>query len=73
MTADEIRALAARLVADRQGANAPSPAAAAAAVEPNAPHPSHAVYVSIVNVDGSCVIEPGVACNHCNYCKSHGH
>lgn len=36
-------------------------------------HASHAVYINIVNVDDSCVIEPAVACNHCNYCRSHGH
>jgi hypothetical protein len=23
--------------------------------------------------DGPCLIEPGVACNHCGYCQSHGH
>lgn len=47
---------------------------------PAAPHPhpwrahaSHHLYVSLVNVDGTCVIEPSVACDHCGYCKSHGH
>ena len=34
---------------------------------------SHYVYVSLVNTTEECVIEPGVRCNHCNYCKSHGH
>jgi hypothetical protein len=37
-----------------------------------AAHPSHVMY-RIVNVTDSCVIEPTVACNHCGYCKSHGH
>ncbi len=23
--------------------------------------------------DGPCLIEPGVSCNHCGYCESHGH
>ena len=23
--------------------------------------------------DGPCLIEPGVRCNHCGYCESHGH
>lgn len=36
-------------------------------------HPSHGVYLSVVNDTGACVIEPSVRCNHCNYCKSHGH
>jgi hypothetical protein len=42
-------------------------------IPPSVDHPSHAIYVNVVNVDDSCVIEPGVRCNHCNYCKSHGH
>jgi len=25
------------------------------------------------DVDGSCIIEPAVTCNHCGYCKSYGH
>jgi hypothetical protein len=40
---------------------------------PSHGHASHAVYIHLVNVDDSCVIEPSVACNHCNYCRSHGH
>ena len=36
-------------------------------------HASHAVYLNLINVGGECVIEPSVPCNHCNYCKSHGH
>jgi hypothetical protein len=36
-------------------------------------HPSHATYVTVVNGDAACVIEPAVACDHCGYCKSHGH
>lgn len=36
-------------------------------------HPSQYVYVTVVNPGDSCVIEPGVGCSHCNYCKSHGY
>lgn len=36
-------------------------------------HPSHDVYLTIVNAGDTCVIEPGVSCHHCDYCKSHGH
>jgi hypothetical protein len=36
------------------------------------PHASHARY-SLPPSDGPCVIEPGVRCNHCGYCESHGH
>ena len=35
-------------------------------------HSSH--YRYNVSKDGdACVIEPGVTCNHCGYCESHGH
>jgi hypothetical protein len=36
-------------------------------------HPSHALYAGLVNVTDACVIEPAVACDHCGFCKSHGH
>ena len=35
-------------------------------------HPSHFRY-TLPPSDGPCVIEPGVRCNHCGYCESHGH
>lgn len=43
------------------------------AAHPWRDHASHQLYVALVNVDGACVIEPSVACDHCGYCKSHGH
>ena len=38
-------------------------------------HPSHRVFALPVGreVDGSCLIEPAVRCNHCGYCQSYGH
>jgi hypothetical protein len=36
-------------------------------------HPSHYQYLALVNVGEACVIEPDVTCNHCGYCRSHGH
>ena len=36
-------------------------------------HASHAIYLTVVNSGESCVIEPAVPCDHCGYCKSHGH
>ena len=36
------------------------------------PHASHYRY-PLPPSDGPCVIEPGVRCNHCGYCESHGH
>jgi threonine dehydrogenase-like Zn-dependent dehydrogenase len=38
-----------------------------------ATHVSHHVYVTLVNGGDACLIEPSVPCNHCNFCKSHGH
>jgi hypothetical protein len=49
------------------------PAAGAVAAIAAGPHPSHAVYLALVNTSDACVIEPSVPCNHCNYCRSHGH
>jgi hypothetical protein len=35
-------------------------------------HPSSYQYV-LPPSDGPCFIEPGVQCNHCGYCQTHGH
>jgi hypothetical protein len=35
-------------------------------------HPSSYQY-SLPPSDGPCFIEPGVQCNHCGYCQTHGH
>lgn len=35
-------------------------------------HSSHYQY-TLPPSGGPCYIEPGVACNHCGYCQSHGH
>jgi hypothetical protein len=37
-----------------------------------AAHPSHYQY-NLTPSDGPCFIEPGVPCNHCGYCQTHGH
>ncbi len=36
-------------------------------------HASHEQYLHLVNEGDACLIEPSVLCNHCGYCKSHGH
>lgn len=55
----------------------PSSGSGAAFLVPSAvglgSHASHAIYMQVVNDTGACVIEPSVPCNHCGYCKSHGH
>jgi hypothetical protein len=35
-------------------------------------HPSSYQY-QLPPTDGPCLIEPGVRCNHCGYCQTHGH
>lgn len=35
-------------------------------------HPSGYQY-TLPPSDGPCFIEPGVRCNHCGYCQTHGH
>jgi hypothetical protein len=42
------------------------------ALRPLSVHPSTYRY-GLPESDGPCIIEPGVACNHCGYCQSHGH
>jgi hypothetical protein len=39
---------------------------------PLAQHASHYRY-ALPESGGPCLIEPGVPCNHCGYCQSHGH
>jgi len=81
MTDQELRALVrdavSRHLGPRAGASAAAPSQSApprAAVHAApATHASHAIYISVVNADESCVIEPSVSCDHCGYCKSHGH
>lgn len=36
-------------------------------------HASHSMYLQLVNSTSACVIEERVQCDHCGYCKSHGH
>ncbi len=43
------------------------------AAQPALDHPSHSLYVTLVNVGDACLIEPAVPCNHCGYCRTHGH
>jgi hypothetical protein len=69
-----VRSSVSRRLAERQ-ASGPAPIAPAGANGPAAwqQHPSHHIYVTIVNSDDACVIEPNVACHHCGFCKSHGY
>ena len=73
MTEQELRTLVRDVIA-RHG-SAPAPASQAPAAAPQRLHASHGVFTLPAGSDGDgvCIIEPAVACTHCNYCKSMGH
>ena len=75
MTEQELRALVRDAIAKAGvgGARALRGAEASPHAAPVA-HSSHALFaLTAGDPEGRCVIEPGVACNHCGYCKSYGH
>jgi hypothetical protein len=78
MTEQELRALVRDAIAKAGvgGAKATGGAEAPPYSAPNrsAGHSSHALFtLPPGDPEGRCMIEPGVACNHCGYCKSYGH
>lgn len=86
MTDAELRAMVRSAVARHLGSATPPAPVAVVPVTPARPtsaapstsatwqhHASHHLYVALANIDGSCVIEPSVQCDHCGFCKSHGH
>ena len=76
MTEQELRALIRDAIA-KAGVGAPAGALVGSPkAGPHAPagHSSHALFtLPPGDPDGRCMIEPGVACNRCGYCKSYGH
>jgi hypothetical protein len=72
MTEEELRALVRSAIA-RHG-TAPPEAPQWRSVAPQG-HPSHGILTVPAGseLDGPCIIEPAVMCNHCGYCKSMGH
>jgi hypothetical protein len=73
VTDQELRGLVREAVQRHLGAAPARPPAPPAPTPARAAHPSHAIYLTIVNAGESCVIEPAVSCDHCGYCRSHGH
>ena len=75
MNDTELRALVREAVVRHLGhgtSSVPAPTLQASPISVGQ-HPSHGIYLAVVNMSDACVIEPSVPCNHCNYCKSHGH
>jgi hypothetical protein len=68
-----VRDIVARRLAERGRWQPPVSVESGAARGPSAEHPSHTVYVTVVNTGDACILEPNVSCDHCGYCKSHGH
>ena len=73
MNEQQLRALVREAVARHLGSAAPDVGQLTPIGPAATSHPSHAMYLTLVNVGDACLIEPAVPCNHCGYCKSHGH
>jgi hypothetical protein len=71
MNEDALRALVRDTILRLQSREA-SPVSDAPPLLHLASHPSNYQY-NLPPSDGPCIIEPGVACNHCGYCQVHGH
>ena len=70
----ELRALVRDAVARHLGARSEPAAPAVVHMTPSSgTHASHGLYIALVNATDACIIEPSVPCEHCGYCKSHGH
>jgi hypothetical protein len=68
---DALRALVRETIARLQSREA-SAVSGAPRLLHLASHPSNYQY-DLPPSDGPCIIEPGVQCNHCGYCQTHGH
>ena len=76
MTDDEIRVLVRAAIAKHIGGGvpAPEPMPSAPVAVISAASMSFGQYaLSRAADDTMCLIEPAVRCNHCGYCKCHGH
>ena len=71
MNEDALRALVRETLARLDSKSTPQPPDPGTLLELTS-HPSHYRY-ALTPSDGPCLIEPGVQCNHCGYCQSHGH
>ena len=75
MNDEEIRALVRTAIQKHMGSGAPQmPSAPVAAAMIAIESVSFGQYALTRAADDTmCLIEPAVTCNHCGYCKCHGH
>ena len=73
MTEEELRALVRAAIASH--AADPQRTVGAVPGQVLRLHSSHALFAieAGAELDGPCIVEPAVMCNHCGYCKSYGH
>jgi hypothetical protein len=69
---DALRALVRDVIGRIESGSGRQPVSDAPRLIHPSPHPSHYQY-ALPPSDGPCFIEPGVRCNHCGYCQTHGH
>jgi hypothetical protein len=72
MNEDALRALVRESIARQIGSEPQSAVPGSVTPISFIGHPSQYRY-QLPESDGPCIIEPGVQCNHCGYCQSHGH
>ena len=72
MNEDALRAIVRETIARVSAHGEAPPVSGAPQLLHLASHPSSYQY-DLPPSDGPCLIEPGVPCNHCGYCQTHGH
>ena len=80
MNDDELRALIRAAIQKHMGAAAPGVNTEASGFSRTVPADAPLLSISFGQYrleraagDTSCLIEPAVQCNHCGFCKCHGH
>jgi hypothetical protein len=77
MNDEELRALIRAAVQKHLGTAVPPSASAAAHSSElrrdGPPVPMAFGQYNLARADTMCIIEPAVSCNHCGFCKCHGH
>lgn len=75
MTDEELRQIVRGAIERHLGRRPEPPSTPARQDQPVAVHVSHLRFTiaSGSDLDGPCLIEPGVPCVHCGYCQSYGH